>query len=166
MATMPRLFVAAWPDARTSAALRALPRPDEPGIRWIPASNLHITLRFIGDASTDDVVHLLRDVALPRPIAALGPTVERLGPRLLVLPARGVDELAHVVRAATIDIGAPDDRSFRGHITVARTKRGARSTAVGVPFAVTWTVDEVVLVASVLSPAGPIYTTVASFPTA
>ena len=165
MAAMPRLFVAAWPDAGTVAALRALDRPNEPGIRWVPPSNLHITLQFIGDAVVDDVVHDLGRVEMPRSTVELGPAVERLGPRQLVLPASGADALAAAVRAATIGLGPPDGRRFRGHLTVARTKRGARSTAFGAPFEATWTIDEVALVESELLPTGAVYTTVATFPT-
>jgi 2'-5' RNA ligase len=49
---MPRLFVALVPPAPVRAELAALAAP-LPGVRWTPADNLHLTLRFIGE--TDEV---------------------------------------------------------------------------------------------------------------
>jgi len=81
--------------------------------------------------------------------ATLGSTVRRLGPSALVRPVAGLDELAAAVSAAVGRYGG-DDRPFRGHLTVARRRRGepARGEA-GVATA-RWTVREVALVHSEL----------------
>jgi 2'-5' RNA ligase len=161
-----RLFVAAWPPAGVTESVIALPRPAEPGVRWVPSPNLHVTLRFIGEAVPEAIEEALGCAELPRCTARLGPGVSRLGPRQLVIPAAGVDDLANAVRTATSGHGDSDQRRFRGHLTVARTKRGAHSTTYGAPFEATWTIDEIALVTSELGPSGAAYATLATFPTA
>jgi len=73
------------------------------------------------------------------------------------------------MRSATLSV-IPDtshgEPSFTGHLTVARSKRGrldasVRAALAGVPFAASFDVDHVDLVASQLSPEGPRYTTLA-----
>jgi len=49
---MSRLFVAILPPATVCAELGAL-ATKLPGVRWVPEENLHLTLRFIGDAPAD-----------------------------------------------------------------------------------------------------------------
>ncbi len=162
---MTRLFVAAWPDAATIERLAALPRPDTTGVRWVPDQNLHITLRFLGDVDLEATRDLLAAAALPGATAALGPEVVQLDGRQVVVPVDGVDRLAAAVRSATAAIGEHDPRRFRGHVTIARTKRGASSTLIGVSVAGGLAITEVALVASDLRPDGAVYTTVATFPT-
>jgi len=162
---MARLFVAAWPSADVRAALAELPAADEPGVRRVPPQNWHVTLRFVGDADSDHLIALLGRAHLPRAVARLGPAVDRLDARQVVVPVAGVDSLAATVRDATREIGEIDRRPFRGHLTVARTKRGARTALVGVPFDTAFTVDEIAVVGSELTPAGAVYTTLATFPT-
>jgi len=165
MDAMPRLFIAAWPPPEAAARLDALPRPQEPGVRWAPPENRHITLRFLGDVALDDVTERLATVQLPHCVARLGPEVGRLGARQIVIPATGVDALAKSTRAATADIGEPDRFAFRGHLTIARTKPNASSAVIGQPFDASFDVVEIGVVASDLRPTGAVYTTVATFPT-
>ncbi len=162
---MPRLFIAAWPDEPTKRVLRRVPRPDEEGVRWVPEANWHITLRFVGDADVDELAAVLAGAALPSADVALGPRVVRLGTRLLVIPATGVDDLAAAVREATADLGQPERRRFHGHLTLARKRRDANSTVYGTPFEGGWQIDRVALVSSDTDDTGSVYTTVASFPT-
>lgn len=161
---MDRLFVTAWPDAATRAALAALPRPDEPGVRWVPPENWHVTLRFLGDVDAATVDARLAAGRFARTVASLGPAVGRLGPQLVV-PITGVDDLARAVTDATADLGEPPRHRFRGHLTLARTRRGAHSGLVGHEVAGRFTVDEIALVRSDLTPAGPTYTDIARYPT-
>lgn len=92
---------------------------------------------------------------LPSATAALGPEVVRLGP-VAAVPVEGLDALAARVVAATAHLGAPpEDRPFRGHVTVgrARGRRRLPSEATGGPVApATWTVTEVEVVRSHLGP--------------
>lgn len=165
---MTRLFIAVWPSDTVQHALAALVRDlptDEPGVRLVRAENRHITLRFVGDADPDPVVDVLGSAVLPVATTTFGPAVERLGGRQFVLRVKGVDDLAAAVRAATADIGESDRRRFYGHLTLARTKAGARSSLLGRTFRAEMPVDEVALVASTLAPTGAEYETLARFPT-
>lgn len=154
----------AWPDEATRDVLGRLPRPDERGVRWVPPEQWHVTLRFLGDCARDEVVRRLGQATLPACEARLGPEVEWLGPQLVV-PVAGVDELAAAVVAATDGLGEPPRPRFRGHLTIARTRRSASSTVLGHRVEAAFTVTEIALVRSELTADGPRYTTVASFPT-
>lgn len=162
---MNRLFIAAWPDATTTGRLRALDRPDAPGVRWIPEVNRHVTLRFLGEADPATAIELLSAARLPAATAVLGPAVERLGRRQIVVPVTGIDELAAAVRSATVAIGNDDPRPFRGHLTIARTRGDETSGVLGVPIVAGFRVGEITLVNSDLQPAGAVYTTLATFRT-
>ena len=162
---MTRLFVAAWPDAATIERLTALPRSEATGVRWVPDQNLHVTLRFLGEADIEATSDLLAAAALPRVTATLGPEVAQLDGKQIVVPVEGVDRLAAAVRTATAAIGVHDPRRFRGHVTIARTKRDVSSTLIGTPVGGDFLITELALVASDLRPTGAVYTTVATFPT-
>lgn len=162
---MTRLFVAAWPDAATIERLGTLHRRDEPGVRRVPDRNLHVTLRFLGEAEPETAIALLTAAELPDAAVTIGPVVERLGDRQIVVPVDGADRLAAEVRTATATIGVADRRRFRGHVTVARTKPGAASELPGTSITGGFTIDSVSLVASELTPDGAVYSTLATFPT-
>lgn len=164
MPTLPRLFVAAMPDENASAVLRSLARPAEPGIKWVPEANWHVTLRYIGQVEASAVIDELESAVLPTTDALLGPAVERLGGQVVV-PVDGVDTLAAAVRRATAPVGDIDPRPFFGHLTIARTRRGATSSVLGSLVSARFAVTRVALIESELRPTGAIYTTVATFPT-
>lgn len=146
---MPRLFVAVWPPDDVVRELTEMPRLAIDSLRWTKPERLHITLRFLGECNEAEAAAALRlsshapeaaptlqpeshapaRVAL-RPVShtpvrvTLGPALDLLGRGVVILPARGVDELAAAVTAATADIGQPPPkRRFTGHMTVARFKR-------------------------------------------
>jgi 2'-5' RNA ligase len=162
-----RLFVAAWPSDDVLDLLASAERPRDQGVAWVPEENLHVTLRFLGDADADEVIARLDRTDLPHATAVIGPAIDVMGERALVLPVAGVDELAAVVHRALRGLGTePERRRFVGHLTVARLRRGARpDRSVGRRFDATFTVDDVALVASTLTPDGPVYETVATWPT-
>ena len=97
---MPRLFVAALPDRAAVDVLRLLPSSDEPGVRRVPEPNWHVTLRFLGEADMDEVTRAVRGIDAASCRAVLGPNVERLGERQIVVPVAGVNELAAAVLRA------------------------------------------------------------------
>ena len=167
LAAMTRLFVAVWPPDHVIEQLADLERPRDQGVKWVPIENLHITLRFLGDADVDEVTDRLDQVLLPAATAALGPAFDLLGERSLITPVAGVDDLAAVVQNAVRGLGTERERKrFQGHITVARLARRARPTrSAGRPFEASFDVDEVALVASTLTDAGAVYETVTTWPT-
>jgi 2'-5' RNA ligase len=162
-----RLFVAVWPPDDVISRLARVPRPEARGVRWIPAANLHVTLRFLGEAEPDDARAALDGTRFPRAVAELGPRVRRLGGRSLVLPVAGLQALAGAVTVATAGVGKPPDtRPFTGHITLARLRRGAadlpRDDLVDDQFGV----EEVLLVRSELSSDGARYEPIGRWDTA
>jgi len=162
-----RLFVAVWPSEDVLTQLADLERPRDQGVKWVPTENLHITLRFLGDADIDEVGDRLAGVTLPRVTARVGPANDVVAERALILPVAGVDELAAAVVRATRGLGTERERpKFQGHITLARLARHARpERSVGSRFAAAFEVEEVALVASTLTPSGAQYDTVGIWPT-
>ncbi len=164
---MTRLFVAIWPPEELLERLADIERPKDPGVKWVPQDNLHITLRFLGDADVDEVVERLDDVLLPRTNAALGPALDLRAERSIVLPVAGVDDLAEVVEQAVRGVGTANERRrFVGHLTLARLAKRARpDRSVGRLFDASFEVDEIALVASTLTERGSIYETVETWAT-
>lgn len=106
-------------------------------VRWTPEDNFHLTLRFLGDRSEEDVEvlgRILREVAAEAepfrigfgPVGAFpSPRRPRViwisvdaGPRLRLLR----DELERRLAAAGF---GRDDRSFRPHVTLGRARKDA-----------------------------------------
>lgn len=166
-----RLFVALWPPPAALDALEALPRPEHLSLRWTTRPQWHVTLRFLGDVDPDAVPRLVDALdahlrSQPAPEVELGPAVTWLGrPRRspLVVPLVGADETAAAVAAATAGVGEDDDRPWRGHVTLARVRRGAIGprAAAGHPVHARWRADRVALVRSHLDGDGARYETVA-----
>jgi 2'-5' RNA ligase len=130
--------------------------PGGAGVRWAGRDTWHMTLRFLGEV--DDpapVVEALSAASLPAVTAALGPTVDLLGKRVVMVPVTGLDDLAASVVKATAELGEPpEDRGFRGHLTLGRLSRLGRSGRppqldfLGMPVTGEWQVDELTLVQS------------------
>lgn len=165
-----RLFVAVVPPEDVVDDLARLRVAGD--LRRVRPEQLHVTLRFLGevpDADLDAVVGALVATRLPAgAVAVAGPTVERLGRAVLGVPVAGLDDVAAQVTVATAALGEPpEDRPFRGHVTLARA-RGRRGvvprSAAGQPFDRRWPVAGVDLVRSHLGSGGPRYEVVASFP--
>jgi 2'-5' RNA ligase len=162
-----RLFLAVWPPAQAVEQLRMLPRANQPGVRWVPPANWHVTVRFLADADPTEVRSSLAGKTLPSVTAELGPVVRRLGQSAVVVPVGGLDELAAVVGAATAGIGRPPDRRpFNGHLTLARLRHGATCDLVGTPVAAEGRIAEVVLVRSALTHEGASYEVIGRWATA
>ena len=160
-----RLFIAVWPPRDLSDALGALARPRPDGLRWTPPDRLHVTLFFLGEVAEPRVAPLAAALRAwaegAEPATAIaGPSTRRLGRGVLCAPVSGLEALALGARAATAAFaGAPDDRPFTGHLTLARVGRRGRipDEVVGTPVAAEWAVGEVRLVASTLGASGPRY---------
>jgi 2'-5' RNA ligase len=166
-----RLFVAVWPPAEVVNALAALDRPARSGLRWTTPDQWHVTVRFLGsmvdaEEGKGALAHMEAVAAPSQVMASAGPAVTRLGPSILCLPVAGLESVAAAVVATTADIGErPPERPFRGHLTLARAKRGVDLRPfTGPAFSATWPVNEVTLVASVTGPDRARYQVVASYP--
>jgi len=177
-----RLFVAldisAEAIAELSQALRASSIQAPPGLRWVPESRWHLTLAFLGeipDARVGGLCSRIGDVAVAAPplrlrLAGAG----RFGPRVLWVGVAGdidgLGRLAHRIESAARRPG-PDleDRPYRPHLTVARSREGGDLGPLADSLASVrtsaWTADRVNLVRSVLGPTA-CHSTIAHWPMA
>lgn len=168
---MARLFVCVWPDAAVCEDLRALHRKDQPGVRFVPEANWHVTLRFLGHAEPRHVAEALADVRVNPTDVTIGPVVELLSDHSVIVAAQGLDEWAAAVARATAGLGdSPPRHRFRGHVTLARLSGRARRMGsarpglLGTPVATGFRATELALVVSHLHPGGARYDTLATFP--
>ncbi len=162
---MPRLFIAVWPPEEVLAELTALHRKNQRGARFVDPDTWHITLRFFGDANPGEVCAALDGVGFAPSVVRLGPAVDVLNERALIVPVHGLDELAAAVIARTSTIGEPPRKRFVGHLTLARLKPHAVMPRVlGALVRAQFTVDHVALVQSRLDPDGARYETIESWP--
>ncbi len=158
---MARLFVAVWPPEEVVAELTFLRRKDQRGVRFVRPEDWHITLRFFGEGDPHEVTDALAGINLPPARAHLGPAVDVISERALVIPVAGLEALAETVKQHTSRIGQPDRKRFVGHLTVARVKpRFPMPATLGALVSAEFDVDEVALVQSRLHPQGARYETI------
>ncbi len=158
--TSSRLFVAVWPPDEVVEQLTLLHRKDQRGVRFVPPDNWHVTLRFIGEADPNEVADALDRADLATAQARLGPGVDLLAERALVVAVQGLDQLAAAVTDATRHLGQPTRRRFVGHLTVARLKPyAAMPRSLGALVSAEFDVDEIALVQSRLDADGARYET-------
>lgn len=153
-----RLFTALYPtDDAVAHLLAALPRRWPDGVRVVPPTQWHVTLRFHGDdaepAACAERLAGVGALAAPRlRLAGSG----AFGPTLWV----GVEG---AVAALAVAAGADPD-AFRPHLTVARWRRGRAPAALLVGYrGPEWTAREVLLVASERTPGGSRHTVLDRF---
>jgi RNA 2',3'-cyclic 3'-phosphodiesterase len=164
-----RLFVGVRPPDDVLDLVADLPRRAQAGLRWTTRDQWHVTLRFLGEVEDPTVVVDALDGigadGFAACEAAVGPMVETLSRQVVALPVVGLDHLAAAVIEATRTLGRPpEDRPFRGHLTLARLARSARGSArrlaggmVGRPLSARFTVSDVRIVRSHLGRGGARY---------
>ena len=160
---MARLFIAVWLPEEVAETLHALHRKDQRGVRFVPPENWHITLRFLGESDPGDVVAALDgiDIGAGATVARLGPAVDVIDERALVVPVAGVDQLAAEVVERTRRLGSEKPRKrFQGHVTIARVNNHVPMPRVlGALVDDEFDVTEIALIESRLTPTGPRYET-------
>jgi 2'-5' RNA ligase len=107
-----------------------------------------MTLRFLPRAVPAQVASALDQAALAQADVSLGPSVVSFSDRVVVIPATGLDDLAAAVLDTTAHLGSVDPRPFNGHLTLARTKNGAKCSLLGEPFVASFMATTIELVAS------------------
>lgn len=180
-----RAFIAIdlTPDVRrqldqVSAQLRqALPGTP---VRWVPAANIHLTLKFLGDVSLSSLDMLKNmvqtEVAAHRPfdvsVGGLGAFPNPKHCRVVWIgieaPAE-LNSLQHGIDASMATLGySREERPFSAHLTLGRVSRNAtskdahalagvlESTRIG--FLGMVTVESIHLFKSDLHPTGSVYT--------
>ena len=162
---MARLFIAVWPPEEVVAELTTLHRKDQRGVRFVHPDNWHITLRFLGEAHPDEVIEALDGTTFAAARARMGPAVDVISERALVVPVDGLDALAERVTERTSRIGEPPRKRFVGHLTLARVKSHVpMPRAIGALISAEFDVDEIALVQSRLDPQGAQYETIETWP--
>jgi len=146
-------------------------------LRWVPPANIHLTLKFLGDVSTErlqavkSVMHEVSGSQTAFTLASKGlgvfPTVKKA--RVLWSGIHGdVDRLATLqsdLDKSLAGIGfVPDSRNFKGHLTLGRVKGridgktlASAITACGSFASSSWAVERLVLFKSDLKPTGAVY---------
>lgn len=162
-----RVFFALWPDAAARRSLRRARRALQAVIsngRWVPESNWHITLAFLGSVQEAALPELCA-LAARLPAVAGELTLDTLEhwprPRVLCLtpaatPAPLVelaDSLADAARALGIPV---ENRPYRAHLTLMRALRRMPPERPVLP-AVPWTFGGFTLVESAPGTSGPAY---------
>ena len=135
---MPRLFIAIDIPERIKDDIMAT-YSAIPGARWVEESQLHITLRFIGEAPgdiagrIDAALRLVAASPFPLVMKGVGFFPPRKEPRILWVGLAESEELLRVqsrIERAVISAGIdPDERKFHPHITVARLNGGSPAKA-------------------------------------
>lgn len=175
-----RLFVAIDLPEEMRSSLAGLGH-DLAGARRVPAGQLHLTLRFIGDADAatlEQIKLALGEVNLSPftlEVGGVGHFPRTRFARVLwvgVSPSLPLLQLQEGVELALQAAGIPSEgRPFSPHITIARLKEPLLSQLQQFEekqrdyMAGTFTVDHFHLYASTLSPGGALHTLLKSYPT-
>jgi 2'-5' RNA ligase len=183
-----RAFIALNLPRTVQAALAEFQRewraalPGE-GVRWTQPEQIHLTLRFLGNAARSELGDL--EQALARGCQGLGPfTVCARGagcfpdlrrPRILWAGFGGaltaLQDLHAALARETARWGEPEEQAFHPHLTLGRVKQPDRRLAhalarhleqTGARDFGSWPVEQVDLMQSELSSAGPRYTALAT----
>jgi 2'-5' RNA ligase len=130
--------------------------------RWVPAENLHLTLRFLGHlepAVLDQVREGLTGIRMPRfriALGGLGSFGPKRAPRVVWIGvAEGAEDcaaLAAQVEEVCLAVGLEPDRPFAAHLTLARSQSRATLPELPPPPRLeAWTVDAFTLFRSQLN---------------
>jgi 2'-5' RNA ligase len=132
-----RAFIAVEIDQQTvrqiSATVADL-KPCMPGIRWVPPTNLHFTIKFLGNIEENKIEPIAQslDLALhPFPrftinAKGLGVFPDLKRPRVLWIGLEGkeLSNLASKVEKALEPLGfGPEKRDFKPHLTLGRWRQ-------------------------------------------
>jgi 2'-5' RNA ligase len=158
-----------------------------PGVRWVPPSQMHFTLKFLGEIANERVPGIVEAVGgavseAQSFDARLGDVGSFKNPRETVIwigvehGSEAMAALARQIDLALEEIGIPrESRRFVPHLTVARVKNPALApraitdaksrwgTQKGVDKYCLFVIDSFVMMQSELHSSGPIYTEMERF---
>lgn len=180
-----RLFIAVWPPPQVLEGVTLLQgrlREMVPGVAWVPVPAMHVTLKFIGEASSEQLDQLMDNLeAVASESKEFTLTLSKLGafpklgsPRVPFLGISGdidrLGRLAERLSDACAHVCGIDEQAFRPHLTLGRVRNRADETALAAAMSATpftglpeWKVDSFDLVESTLSRSGPSYRIVRRF---
>jgi len=153
--------------------------PDEK-VNWTKRSQMHLTLKFLGEASEDQIPKIIDAIQssaaeiapFDLPVAGLGSFPPSGSPRVLwagVQRSESLQKLQKSIEATVSPLGFPsEDRDFTPHLTLGRVKeRIDPKTAKTIIqnkqnfTAGTQHVTKITLFSSTLKPTGSVYTRIA-----
>lgn len=151
-------------------------------VRWVQPRNMHLTLRFLGEITREEAVHVsgaARKAAAETPplrvrLRGLGTFPPSGSPRVVWLGLADPGPVVRLERALGRELGRlgrpPPDNPFRAHLTLGRVKsrRGIEELRrhlqrLGAVETDEMTVESIGLIRSVLRPSGPLYTVLERF---
>jgi 2'-5' RNA ligase len=181
-----RTFIAVFPPKEVSLRVEdqvGEVRSSSSDAKWVPAENLHFTLRFLGSLPEERLDFLARCVAesvveeapFELTLSGLGAFPSATRPRVLwVGTSMGAERLTAIARNVEAALRREGfgkaDRPFTPHLTVARWRRPQRFPKVTEIIESTsleagpFRVEAVHVMESKLRPQGPIYTSRAACP--
>ncbi len=143
-------------------------------IRWVRRSQFHITLKFLGE-NTREVTENVKEALIPMKnfepftveLSYIGAFPNLSAPKVLWLSGdKGADELSKLSKKVNDVLYENaeierDNKKFKAHLTLARLKDSYLPEnlvrKLGEVPKISWLCDELVLMKSVLTPSGPIY---------
>jgi len=176
---MLRLFIALPLPAEVEQRLGQLIeefRPRGSNVKWAKPGNIHLTVKFLGDTDEKLVPRISQEIdsvatrfsAIPVVIDALGgfPNLKR--PRVIwVGSSLGIDNAAKIARQIDLAMRQlsfeKEKRPFKAHLTLGRVRQGRPIDNLAAQLSsyklepITFTLDQLTLFKSTLTPAGPIY---------
>lgn len=157
-------------------------------VRWVPPANLHLTLKFLGDAAPPSLAFLNQMLAAQAAgyapfrvsLGGLGAFPNNRRPRVIWVGVQAPPELNALQRqieSAAARLGyAAEDRPFSPHLTIGRVRQGASGIdqiklrqaldSLQISRIGGTLIGSVVLMKSDLQPAGPVYTPLFAAPLA
>ena len=165
--TIERMFLAITPPPEVIDTISDLPTTAQRGVRYTKRNQWHITVRFLGECQRHHALAALEGLAATASEVTLGPSVELLGARVVMLPVTGLEAVAASVASAFAHVGETTDREFAGHLTIARLKGAplrdpSTVTVLGAPISSTFVASTIDLYKSEVTDAGSTHTLVAT----
>lgn len=151
-----------------------------PEVRWVQPSGIHVTLRFFGPVSRDEISKI-RPCVIPftKPVRPFEVFLQGFGafphlkrPRVLWVGMEGdlapLKKLHREIEESLSQAGYPiEEREFKPHLTIGRVKEGGRISGLeGIAFKPTEPklIQEAVLFESRLTPEGARYEAIETYP--
>ncbi len=124
-------------SSKIDTHVRQLANKVTQGVRWVPARNIHLTVKFLGDIPEEKCKHLANQIERPLAktpsfsfaVRGWGVYPNKNRPRVIWIGVEAPDTLKNVysiVETAASEIGIPrEERPFSPHLTVGRVLQHA-----------------------------------------
>lgn len=154
---------------------------ENPGFRWVRPEQYHITLKFCGDLTADEINTMMESTSqklrehgpgeIRLKLQAIGAFPNAHRARVVFIEVKGDTErlrrLAALIETAAAAVGVPEEtRPLKPHLTLARTRRPgpAKTNYPDWTEPGEWVSRKVVLMKSELRPSRPLYTKLQEWP--